>query len=127
MFQSVYSIVYTDPARTQFVEVYKCTEDSAMDHPWQGRVVSLYQLATLLLIPAMLTIGCYQAVIRVLWRSSRCGGGRCTVGRWYLYQVCRNIHLQTNCTSASSNNMQGVSTSRCHRFTQHGDRNISVR
>ena len=62
----VYSIVYTDRARSQFVEVYKCTEDSAMEQPWQGRVVSLYQLATLLVIPAILAMGCYQAVIRVL-------------------------------------------------------------
>ena len=71
----MYSIVYTDVARSQFVEVYKCTEDSAVDQPWQGRVVALYQLATLLLIPAMLAIGCYQAVIRVLWRSARWDAG----------------------------------------------------
>ena len=71
LFQGVYSIVYTDRARTQFVEVYKCTEDSAIDQPWQGRVVSLYQLATLLVIPAVLATCCYQAVIRVLWRSAR--------------------------------------------------------
>ena len=71
IFQDVYSIVYTDRARSQFVEVYKCTEDSAMEQPWQGRVVSLYQLVTLLVIPAILAIGCYQAVIRVLWKSSR--------------------------------------------------------
>ena len=69
--QDVYSIVYTDRARSQFVEVYKCTEDSAMEQPWQGRVVSLYQLVTLLVIPAILAMGCYQAVIRVLWKSSR--------------------------------------------------------
>ena len=67
----MYSIVYTDRARSQFVEVYKCTEDSAMEQPWQGRVVSLYQLATLLVIPAILAMGCYQAVIRVLWKYSR--------------------------------------------------------
>ena len=63
--------MYTDKARSVFVEVYKCTEDSGMDQPWQGRVVSLYQLATLLIIPAMLATCCYQAVIRVLWRSAR--------------------------------------------------------
>ena len=34
-----------------------------------GRAMSVYQLLSLLLIPALITIFCYQAVIRVLWRS----------------------------------------------------------
>ena len=71
LLQDVYSIVYTDPAHSQEVEVYKCTEDSAVDQPWTGKAVSLYQLATLLVIPAVLATCCYQAVIRVLWRSTR--------------------------------------------------------
>ena len=42
--------------------------------------------------------------------------------------ACRNIHSLTNCTYTSSNNMEGVSTIRCHQFTHHRDRqNISVR
>ena len=42
----------------------QCTEDSAVEDPWVGRAVALYQLFTLLLIPLLLSIGCYQAVIR---------------------------------------------------------------
>ena len=72
----------------------QCTEDSNMEQPWVGRGVALYQLVTLtllillfllllfvcpsfllfflilllqvtlLVIPLLLAIGCYQAVIR---------------------------------------------------------------
>ena len=67
----MYSIVYTDQHHTQAVEVYKCTEDTAVDQPWTGKAVSVYQLVTLLIIPAVITISFYQAIIRVLWRSNR--------------------------------------------------------
>ena len=68
----MYSIIYTDSAQSVQVEVYKCTEDTTMDgQPWKGRAVSVYQLVSLLLLPALLTVYCYQAVIRVLWRSVR--------------------------------------------------------
>ena len=81
----MYSIVYTDANHSVSVEVFKCSEDTSSDRePWKGegsvyniasddsdagRAVSLYQLFSLLLIPAVVTIFCYQAVIRVLWRS----------------------------------------------------------
>ena len=71
LLQDVYSIVYTDQHHTQAVEVYKCTEDTAVDQPWTGKAVSVYQLVTLLIIPAVITISFYQAIIRVLWRSNR--------------------------------------------------------
>ena len=57
---------------TSSVEVFKCSEDTSDDgEPWRGRAVSLYQLFSLLVIPAIFTVFCYQAVIRVLWRSVR--------------------------------------------------------
>ena len=68
----MYSIVYTNSNMTSSVEVFKCSEDTSDDgEPWRGRAVSLYQLFSLLLIPAIFTVFCYQAVIRVLWRSVR--------------------------------------------------------
>ena len=71
-FQDVYSIVYTNSNMTSSVEVFKCSEDTSDDgEPWRGRAVSLYQLFSLLIIPAIFTVFCYQAVIRVLWRSVR--------------------------------------------------------
>ena len=42
----------------------QCTEDSTVEDPWVGRAVALYQLFTLLVIPLLLSVGCYQAVIR---------------------------------------------------------------
>jgi len=91
----VYSIVYTDPAHSQRVEVWQCTEDSTVEDPWVGRAVALYQLFTLLVIPLLLSIGCYQAVIRVLWRSAR------------------NIHSLTGCAGTSNG---GGARIRCHTF-----------
>ena len=68
----MYSIVYTNSNMTSSVEVFKCSEDTSDEgEPWRGRAVSLYQLFSLLIIPAIFTVFCYQAVIRVLWRSVR--------------------------------------------------------
>ena len=70
--QDVYSITYTDHNQTVAVEVFKCSEDTSVDgHPWTGRAVSIYQLVSLLLLPAIITVFCYQAVIRVLWKSTK--------------------------------------------------------
>ena len=75
--QDVYSIIYTnrttlDNNQTVEVEVFKCSEDTSVDgHPWRGRAVSIYQLVSLFIIPAVITVFFYQAVIRVLWKSTK--------------------------------------------------------
>ena len=75
--QDVYSIIYTNQTsqysnHTVSVEVFKCSEDTSADgHPWRGRAVSIYQLVSLFIIPAVITVFFYQAVIRVLWKSTK--------------------------------------------------------
>ena len=85
--------------------------------------MSLYQLFSLLIIPAIITIFCYQAVIRVLWRSVK----------YELLQypqdcphaiMCRDVQGLTGVSGAGANS--GV-TIRCHHFILHQDREISVR
>jgi len=104
----VYSIVYTDVNQSVFVEVFKCSEDTSNDgEPWKGRAVSLYQLFSLLIIPAVITIFCYQAVIRVLWRS------------------VKDVQGLTGVSGVGANTGAGA-TIRCHHFILHQDREISV-
>ncbi|XP_066947021.1 galanin receptor 2a-like [Macrobrachium rosenbergii] len=59
-----HTVVYTNPSRTEWVSAHYCK-------PMDSLVFLTYQLLVLFVIPALLMIAFYTAVIRELWKSTK--------------------------------------------------------
>ena len=79
------------------------------DHDLPIFFLILFQLFTLLIIPLLLSIGCYQAVIRWAPDSVKGWFGKTRV----LWRSARNIHSLTGCAGTSN---AGGARIRCHTF-----------